>query len=159
MISDPAAAEQAHAAELVLSRTARDLPRLDCRILVAEDSPDNGRVVRHVLECVGAEVELVENGRLAVERALAARDEGRPFDLILMDMQMPIVDGYQATRTLRSQGYTLPIIALTAHAMQEERQRCLECGCDEYQSKPIQREELIEVIRRCLGSVKDDDGQ
>jgi len=159
MISDAAAVEQAHAAVLVLSREAHDLPRLDCRILVAEDSPDNGRVVRHVLQGVGAEVELVENGRLAVERALAARDEGRPFELILMDMQMPVMDGYHATRTLRSQGYTLPIIALTAHAMQEERQRCLESGCDDYQSKPIQREELIEAIRRCLSSVKDDDDQ
>ena len=159
MVSDPAAVEQSRAAVLALSRTARDLPRLDCRILVAEDSPDKGRVVCHLLQGVGAEVEMVENGRLAVDRALAARDEGLPFDLILMDMQMPVMDGYQATRTLRSQGYTLPIIALTAHALQEERQRCLECGCDDYQSKPIQREELIEAILRCLVSVKDDVGR
>ncbi len=121
-----------------------------CRVLVAEDGPDNQRIMSFFIEKAGGEVTVVDNGRLAVDAALAARDEGRPFSTILMDMQMPVMDGYEATTLLRQEGYTGIIIAVTAHAMAEDRRTCLTVGCDDYVSKPIDRAELIETVQKYL---------
>ena len=91
--------------------------RPGARILLAEDGPDNQRLIRALLRPAQVELVVVENGVQAVDHALAALDSGEPFDLVLMDMQMPMMDGYEATRRLRSQATTAPIVALTAHAM------------------------------------------
>ncbi|MCZ6714319.1 MAG: ATP-binding protein [Deltaproteobacteria bacterium] len=130
---------------------------LRCRILLAEASLDNQLLLRRLLERVAATVEIVDNGRLALERALSARDNGEPFDVILMDMQLPVLDGYNATRALRKAGYDLPILALTAHAMEADRARCLEAGCDEFVTKPIDRAALLELVRRCVREHKPPD--
>jgi CheY-like chemotaxis protein len=116
------------------------------RILLAEDGPDNQRLIALLLRKSGAEVELAENGQQARDKALAAAAQGRPFDVILMDMQMPVLDGYDATRQLRQGGYTAPILALTAHAMSGDRQHCLDAGCDDYAAKPVDRKQLMDVV-------------
>jgi CheY-like chemotaxis protein len=116
------------------------------RLLVAEDGLDNRRLIAFVLQKSGEGVVTVENGQLAVEEVEAAWQAGRPFDVILMDMHMPVMDGYQAVALLRAKDYRLPIIALTAHAMTGDRERCLAIGCDDYASKPIDRTRLIEQI-------------
>ncbi len=123
---------------------------LDCRILLAEDGPDNQRLITHLLRKAGAEVTVAENGRQAVEAALAAHNGGNPFDVILMDMQMPVMDGYEASALLRAKGYRGAIVAFTAHAMASDREKCLAAGCDEYASKPIDRGQLLATIRRQL---------
>ncbi len=110
-------------------------------ILLAEDSIDNQMLLRTVLGSVGAEVEVVGNGRLAVERAVAGA-----FDVVLMDMNMPEMDGYEATRELRDRGYQRPILALTANAMTGDSERCLAAGCDTHLAKPIDRERLIHTV-------------
>jgi len=120
--------------------------RLDCRVLLAEDGLDNQRLIAFLLKKAGAEVAVAENGQIACDLALAARDEGNPFDVILMDMQMPVMDGYDATAKLREADYTGPIIALTAYAMSEDRNKCLAAGCDDYMTKPIDREKLTSVV-------------
>jgi len=119
------------------------------RILLAEDSADNQRIIAFILTRAGFQVSIADHGQAACEMALAAASEGNPFHLILMDMQMPIMDGYEATRRLRSAGYTRPIVALTANATTDDRKKCLEAGCDYYVAKPIDRKELLAVAVDC----------
>ncbi len=121
-------------------------PRLNCRVLLAEDAPDNQRLMSVVLRKAGAEVTTADNGQIALEAALEAWQSGHPFDVVLMDMQMPILDGYGATRKLRDEGYPGAIVAVTAHAMSGEKDKCLAAGCDGYTTKPIQREAFLATV-------------
>ena len=126
------------------------LPLLGRRILLAEDSKDSQRLFQLILNKAGAETVLVENGREAFERCREEFDKGRLFDLVIMDMQMPVMDGCTATRELRNSGLRMPILALTAHSMHEETNRFLEAGCDAFAVKPISREALIEAVGKIL---------
>jgi len=93
---------------------------------------------------------LAEDGQIACEKALAAHARGKPYDVILMDMLMPNQDGYEATRKLRQNGYTKPIIALTANAMLGDDQKCREAGCNDYLAKPIDRSTFLPLISQYL---------
>jgi signal transduction histidine kinase/sensor domain CHASE-containing protein len=126
------------------------LERLRGRVLLAEDGPDNQRLISFLLRRFGLDVETAENGRIAVEKAIAARDSGSSFDAILMDMQMPEMDGYAATAHLRAGGFTMPILALTANAMPGDRERSLQAGCDDFASKPIDRTRLHALLYQHL---------
>jgi signal transduction histidine kinase/CheY-like chemotaxis protein/HPt (histidine-containing phosphotransfer) domain-containing protein len=119
---------------------------LSCSVLLAEDGLDNQLLISTYLRRAGARVATVDNGRLAFEAALAASVTKEPFDVILMDMQMPEMDGYAATSELRRRGYTGPIVALTAHAMTGDRERCLSAGCTDYLTKPINRSKLVRLV-------------
>ncbi|HVW01386.1 MAG TPA: ATP-binding protein [Planctomycetaceae bacterium] len=131
-------------------RTQWAADRLPCRILLAEDGPDNQLLISSFLRSKGAEVAIEDNGQSAADSALQAWQLGRPFDVILMDVHMPVLDGLDATRRLRSAGYDRPIIALTANAMAGDRQACLTAGCDDYATKPIQRQKLIaQILAQC----------
>ncbi len=117
-----------------------------CTVLLAEDGVDNQRLISMLLKKEKAHVVLAENGDIAVRRALNAEQQGKPFDVILMDMSMPVLDGYGATRKLRELGIETPIIALTAHAMTGDRQKCIDAGCSDYATKPVNREKLRNII-------------
>jgi len=119
-----------------------------CRILLAEDAVDNRKLISHFLRRAGAALDMAENGQEAVRMATEAAAAGRAYDAVLMDMQMPVMDGYEATRRLRAAGYRGAIIALTANAMAGDHLRCTEAGCDAYATKPIRRDLLIELILR-----------
>ena len=126
---------------------ARGTPgKIDGRILLVEDGIHNRQVVRFYLNKGGATVECAENGRIACETVQAAEAAGRPYDLILMDMQMPEMDGYTATAWLREHGCRTPIIAITAHAMSHDRAKCIEAGCNDYIAKPFEREALLRTV-------------
>jgi PAS domain S-box-containing protein len=116
------------------------------RILYVEDGLDNQRLVQFMLKKFGAEIDLSDNGQEGSDTALRASREGRPYDLILMDMQMPVMDGYEATRRLRKEQYAGPVVAVTAHAMSGDREKCLDAGCDEYLSKPVKKKALLNCI-------------
>jgi len=118
------------------------------RVLVAEDGQDNRNLIAYLLRREGYTVEFAENGRLAVQTASDSEKLGRPYDLVIMDMQMPEMDGYTATSKLRSMGYPRPIVALTANAMRTDREKCLAAGCTDYLSKPVDRRMLVQCIQR-----------
>ncbi len=111
------------------------------RILVAEDGQTNRKLIELVLTRAGAEVVLVENGKEAIEEARKSE-----FDLVLMDIQMPVLDGYSATMQMRAEGFSKPIVALTANAMHGDKERCIAAGCSEYLTKPIRQELLLAKI-------------
>ena len=114
------------------------------KFLLVDDGPDNQFLVGSFLRIAGAEVDVADNGREGMEKALST-----DYDAVLMDIQMPIMDGYTSTEALRKKGYRKPILALTARAMTGERDRCLAGGFDDHVSKPIERDELIgKLLRR-----------
>jgi CheY-like chemotaxis protein/HPt (histidine-containing phosphotransfer) domain-containing protein len=115
------------------------------RVLLAEDGEDNQELISAHLRTAGAEVEIAPNGRVAVEKARSGA-----WDVILMDMQMPELDGYGASTALRAAGVETPIVALTANAMAEDRAKCLAAGCTEYLAKPVERAQLLEMVSRFL---------
>ncbi len=115
------------------------------KILLAEDSPDNVVWIEAYLKDCGADVSVAENGLEALDKARA-----KDFDLILMDIQMPEMDGYEATRRLREEGMTMPIIALTAHALNEHRTKALQIGFTDFLTKPVQHEALLRTVEKNL---------
>lgn len=124
--------------------------RLHGRILLVEDGIHNQRVMVYFLHHAGADVEIADNGQIACDKVAEAEKAGQPFDLILMDMEMPVLDGYAATAKLRASGSKAPIIAMTAHAMAQHKERCLSCGCSHYISKPVNRARMLEVVHEAL---------
>jgi PAS domain S-box-containing protein len=121
-------------------------PLAGLKVLLAEDGADNQRLLSHILRRSGADVSIASNGRAAVSAAEEAVAQSRAFDVILMDMQMPIMDGYEATGALRRAGYRGPIVALTAHAMAGEQERCFAVGCTSYLTKPISMDKLVKGV-------------
>ena len=128
------------------------------RVLLVEDSMDNERLIGHFLRQAGAQVDVARDGLEAVTVVLAAEAARAPFDVTLMDMQMPKLDGYGATAQLRAQGYRRPIVALTAHAMSGDKERCVAAGCDEHLTKPVHRRRMIEVIGRLAARTRNEVG-
>jgi PAS domain S-box-containing protein len=132
-----------------ITRTSLNINLRPLRILLGEDNPINQKVASYLLEKRGHSVYAAENGR----DVLAAIKNG-PFDLVLMDIQMPELDGYEVTSRIRElergTGAHLPIVAMTAHALKGDRERCLEAGMDDYLAKPLKPEELFEAIERVL---------
>lgn len=115
--------------------------RLHGRVLLVEDNPDNQRLIKMNIERVGPEVEIAENGQQAVEKT-----EGQEYGLVLMDMQMPIMGGPEATKIMRDRGYAGPIVTLTANATPEDMAICIEAGSDDFLTKPIDRERLVRTL-------------
>jgi|GEM_PF-2768061 len=132
-----------------VSASALTLPG---RILLAEDGIDNQVLIALHLRKAGADLDIADNGRIALEMLEKAEVEGNPYDLLLTDMQMPEMDGYTLAQTLRANNHRIPIIALTAHAMAEDRQKCLEAGCDDYASKPIKKAALLATCQKWMPS-------
>jgi CheY-like chemotaxis protein len=153
------AAPKGHAPESSTAPPAPDKPptaasapaskptlKLSGRVLVAEDCPDNARIVAAMLERAGLSVQTATNGQIACNLALKHHREGRPFDLLLMDLNMPVLDGCDATRLLRAEGYQGPIVALTASTDNCDRGRCVRAGCNAFAGKPIERDALLRTI-------------
>ncbi len=129
--------------------TPAPLAQVSGRLLVVDDGPDNRALLAAVLKKSGYDVECVPDGEQCLDRLAG---DGPPPDLILMDVQMPGLDGHETTRRLRRQGYRGPIVAVTAHALPEDRALCIEAGCSDYVSKPIDRHLLLTAIQRHLTS-------
>jgi PAS domain S-box-containing protein len=128
---------------LVSESKTREISRFSGKVLVAEDYEGIRKVLKSLLEHLGLEVTLAGDGKEAVEIVFQ-----QSFDLVLMDVQMPVLNGFMATRELRRKGIKTPIIALTAYAMESDRNECLEAGCDDYLSKPINQKELKRILSK-----------
>jgi CheY-like chemotaxis protein len=125
------------------------LPRqLACRVLIVDDRREVRHLAQQFLEESGAQVIAAANGQEALAQVSQADAAGRPVDLVLLDMQMPIMDGYETATRLRQRRFDGPVVALTAHAMKGDRERCLQAGCDAYATKPIDRQRMVELVAR-----------
>ena len=134
--------------ETTSSSAARiELKLPPCKVLLVEDGVSNRKLIRLVLTHAGATINEAEDGKAGSDMALA--DE---YDVVLMDMQMPIMDGYSAARYLRERGYTVPIIALTAHAMRGDDEKCRAAGCTGFLTKPIDMDVLVRTVAGAIGT-------
>lgn len=122
------------------------------RVLIVDDGVDNQRLLSFHCVRAGAEVEIVDNGEAGVLAVSLAERMGAPFDLVLMDMQMPLLDGYAATRRIRRQGLAAAVLAVTANATVEDEARCMLAGCDGYLAKPFRAGQLLEAARRAIAA-------
>jgi len=127
-------------------------PKLHARILLADDNEATQKLLNLRLSQAGALVVTANNGREALDRTTEAALEGRPFDAVIMDMQMPVLDGYEAVSQLRARGFTKPILAVTAHAMSEDREECIRLGCDDFISKPIEWDRFLAKLHGVLAA-------
>lgn len=118
------------------------------RILVVDDAPENQRLIEFKIKRLGYDVDIADEGQSGYQSAMQAMRSRNPYRCILLDMQMPVMDGYETARKLRAEKYDYPIVALTANAMRGEREKCIAAGCDDYVSKPIDFDELEQVIDR-----------
>ncbi len=151
-VSDAVLPESSSVQEATASMAAaKPKPLADISILLAEDGIDNQQLISYLLTRAGAQVSIVGTGTAAVKHMLEAIERGNPPDVVLMDMQMPELDGYEATRLLRSKKVTTRIVALTAHAMATDREKCLQAGCDDFVTKPINRDVLLNAVLRNAG--------
>jgi CheY-like chemotaxis protein len=133
-------------AAVITQHTLAEEAKHSVRILLAEDNPMNQKLAQYMLTKAGYQLEVANNGREAVEKYTADPER---YDLIFMDVHMPEIDGLEATKVLRNRRYAgIPIIAMTADAMKEDREKCLESGMNDYMSKPIKREEVFAMIRK-----------
>lgn len=128
-------------ATVFMGQPLDERPLLGVSVLTVDDVPDNQFLIKQFLESAGARVEVASNGAEAIAKALS--DDP---DLVLMDIQMPGINGYQATRELRARGYNRPIVALTANGPGEAREKCLSSGCTDYMSKPIDSTSLLAKV-------------
>jgi CheY-like chemotaxis protein len=142
---EPATEDQVIAAATALPRLQRHAPDPGARILVVEDNLVNQKVALKLLEKLGYAAEAVNNGEKAVERILKTQ-----FSLVLMDCQMPVMDGFEATRQVRKreEGRRTPIVALTAGALQSDEEMCIQAGMDAFVTKPVDLRKLTEVLAR-----------
>lgn len=113
------------------------------RVLIADDEPGNQKLTEIQLHRLGLHVTAVDDGQQVIDAAMSQK-----FDMIFMDMQMPVIDGFMATMHLRQKGVDLPIIALTAYAFDEDRKRCIDAGCDDYISKPVDSDILKSMVEK-----------
>jgi len=125
--------------------------KLSGRILLAEDGVDNQRLIAFLIRKAGATIELADNGLIALDMLDQAEAVGTPYDLLLTDMQMPEMDGYSLASILRGRSSKLPIVALTAHAMADDRKKCIDAGCDDYVAKPVDKANLIATCAAWMG--------
>lgn len=130
----------------------------NARVLVVDDAKDNRVLLQHFLKRTGARVEFAYDGQQAIHRINESISSADPYAIVLMDMQMPVLDGYNATMQLRESGFDAPIVAITAHALDGDREQCLDAGCDEYLTKPVNRKALIETCERLLATGRANTG-
>ena len=127
-----------------------DHSRFEGRVLIVEDNLVNRRVLRKLLERRGLDVETAVDGSEGLQRAQQSVGTSKPFQLVFMDMHMPVLDGYTTTRMLKDTEFQAPIVALTASAMADDRRRCLDAGCDDYLPKPVDKSALTQLLSRYL---------
>ncbi len=133
---------------------SNDGPQNRGRILLVEDTKVNQRLAERFLTKAGHQVHTADDGKEALERALEAWGADEPYQVILMDMHMPVMDGYEATRKLREAGYLFPIVALTANAMTSDRELSMNSGCDDFATKPFDRPRLLQVVSDWVGKAE-----
>jgi two-component system sensor histidine kinase/response regulator len=138
--------EEKKPVSIVTQHSMKEEAKHSARILLAEDNPVNQKLAKMVLTKAGYQVEVANDGQEAVDKYTRAPEA---FDLIFMDVQMPQMDGMKATKAIRDKGFeTVPIVAMTAHAMKGDREKCLEAGMDDYIPKPVKRELVFEMLEK-----------
>jgi CheY-like chemotaxis protein len=143
---DKAEKDESVREKVITQYSVREDIKHSVSILLAEDNPVNQKLAKTMLTKAGYQVEVANNGQEAVEKYTTSPDD---FHLIFMDVQMPEMDGMEATKAIRKRGFdTIPIVAMTAHAMKGDREMCLEAGMDDYITKPIKRDLVFEILEK-----------